>query len=90
MITGLLLALAPRTPKAANDVDEEGQKFPPRVRKSLPPKSNAVRNIKIVAVVMAISGVALIGASNTTWSFDPATGLQIQTASSNITRLVGV
>jgi hypothetical protein len=90
MITGLLLALAPRTPKAANDINPEGQKFPPNLRKTPPAKSNVVRSIKIVAVAMAVCGLALIGFGNTSWSFDPATGLKIQTASSVTTRLVGV
>ena len=89
MITGLLFALAPRTPKAANDTNPEGQKFPPVARKTLPTKSTVVGSIKIVAIIMAGTGLALIGVGNSTWSFDPATGLNVQTAFVTFTLSMG-
>lgn len=87
MITGLLLALAPRTPIAANDTTSEGHKFPPQPRKRVAATGSVVRAIKTVAVAMTVTGLALIGYGTSNWSFDPVSGLKIQTASISFTHL---
>ncbi|AMS30152.1 MAG TPA: hypothetical protein DIU09_10550 [Hyphomonadaceae bacterium] len=94
MITGLLFTLAQRQAPA------EGRAFP---SKALTPKASAsklalipssgdivVKLARTSGVVLALVGLALLGVGGVEWSFDPAIGLNIQTAVVSFTLPAGV
>jgi len=94
MITGLLFTLAQRQAPA------EGRPFPSKTVAA--PTSGATRPVnasggdaivklaRSSGIVLALIGLALLGAGGVEWSFDPATGLNIQTAVVSFTLPVGV
>lgn len=94
MITGLLFTLAQR------QVPAEGRAFP---GKASTPKAGAsklalipssgdivVKLARTSGVVLALVGLALLGVGGVEWSFDPAIGLNIQTAVVSFTLPAGV
>lgn len=90
MITGLLFTLAQRPPPAANDRSTEGRQFPPTPVKKVKAPQNLVRLTQILSVALAALGFGLLGFASSNWSFNPAVGLNIQTAVVNFTLPVGV
>jgi hypothetical protein len=94
MITGLLFTLAQKNPVAANDTSTEGRHFPPkppkRVKAPIKAPVNVVRLTQVVSVFLAVLGVGLLGLSTLNWSFDPASGLNLQTAGLHFTLPMGV
>jgi hypothetical protein len=94
MITGLLFTLAQKHPVAANDTSTEGRHFPPKLPNKVkaPVKAplNVVRLTQVVSVFLAVLGVGLLSLSTPNWSFDPAYGLNLQTAGLHFTLLLGV
>jgi hypothetical protein len=90
MITGLLFTLAQKPPVAANDRNAEGRHFPPPPTKKIKAPYDVVRLTQIVSVFLTVIGVSLLSVGAATWSFDPAHGLNIQTAVLSFTLPVGV
>jgi hypothetical protein len=90
MITGLLFTLAQKPPVAANDKDAEGRHFLPSTTKKVQAPYNVVRLTQIVSVILTVVGVSLLSVGAASWSFDPAQGLNIQTAVLSFTLPVGV
>jgi hypothetical protein len=90
MITGLLFTLAQKPPVAANDKNPEGRHFPPAPTKKVKAPHNLVRLTQIVSVILTVIGVSLLSTAAASWSFDPAQGLNIQTALLSFTLPVGV
>lgn len=94
MITGLLFTLAQRQAPA------EGRAFPGKAlnpqtgpsKQTLIPSSGdvVVKLARTSGVVLALVGLTLFGAGGVEWSFDPAIGLNIQTAVVSFTLPAGV
>lgn len=94
MITGLLFTLAQRQAPA------EGRSFPGKSlsaktgtsKQALIPSSGdvVVKLARTSGVILALVGLALLGVGGVEWSFDPATGLNIQTAVVSFTLPAGV
>ena len=94
MITGLLFTLAQRQAPA------EGRPFPVKAanasgtgaNRSLTPASGdiVVKLARTSGFVLALVGLVLLGAGGVEWSFDPASGLNIQTAVISFTLPAGV
>jgi hypothetical protein len=94
MITGLLFTLAQRQAPA------EGRAFPSKAlnthsgaqKLTLIPTSGdvVVKLARTSGVVLALVGLVLLGVGGVEWSFDPAIGLNIQTAVVSFTLPAGV
>jgi hypothetical protein len=94
MITGLLFTLAQRQAPA------EGRAFPSKAlqakaaapKLALIPTSGdiVVKLARTSGAVLALVGLLLLGVGGAEWSFDPATGLNIQTAVVSFTLPAGV
>ncbi len=94
MITGLLFTLAQRQAPA------EGRPFPGKSlnakagapKQTLIPSSGdvVVKLARTSGVVLALVGLVLLGVGGVEWSFDPANGLNIQTAVVSFTLPAGV
>lgn len=94
MITGLLFILAQRQAPA------EGRAFPAKAlnthsgaqKLTLIPTSGdvVVKLARTSGVVLALVGLVLLGVGGVEWSFDPAIGLNIQTAVVSFTLPAGV
>ena len=94
MITGLLFTLAQRQAPA------EGRPFPGKTLAPKPSNSKlalipsggdvVVKLAQTSGVILALVGLALLGVGGVEWSFDPATGLNIQTAVVSFTLPAGV
>jgi hypothetical protein len=95
MITGLLFTLAQKQPlpahdDQASDHQSEGHHFPAAKPKKVKAPINIVRLTQIVSVILTVFGVGLLSLGSMSWSFDPAFGLNVQTAGLCFTLPVGV
>ena len=94
MITGLLFTLTQR-PTAT-----EGQAFPNKTARSEAKSTQnkgpagaadtVVKLARISGLALALVGFMLMGVGGVEWSFDPASGLNVQTAVINFTLPAGV
>lgn len=94
MITGLLFTLAQR------QTPTEGRAFPGKAmnpahgsgKKALSPSGGdvVVKLARSSGVALALIGLMLLGVGGVEWSFDPANGLNIQTAVISFTLPAGV
>jgi hypothetical protein len=93
MITGLLFTLAQKPLVPANDRHFEGRTFPksvtPKAKKRLSGDTILVATAGTVSLVLALAGAVLLMAAFSTWSFDPAGGLHVQTAGLTFTLFSG-
>jgi hypothetical protein len=94
MITGLLFTLAQKPLVVANDSGAEGRPFPrsamEKAKKAKARAGTLVAVATTISLVFAIAGAALLAGASSTWFFDPASGLHIQTAGLNFTLSLGV
>lgn len=90
MITGLLFTLAQKPLDVANDTKGEGRHFPPATPKKVKAPYNIVRLTQVVSLILTVFGVGLLCLGSLNWSFDPAFGLNVQSAGLSVTLPVGV
>lgn len=90
MITGLLFTLAQKQPSPATNQEGDGQHVPPAKVKKVKAPLHIVRLTQIVSVILTIFGIGLLSLGSMSWSFDPAIGLNVQTAGLCFTLPVGV
>jgi hypothetical protein len=93
MITGLLFTLAQKPLVPANDLCAQGRPFPksvtPKAKKRPSGDTVLVATAGTISLVLALAGAALLMAAFSTWSFDPAGGLNVQTAGLTFTLFSG-
>jgi hypothetical protein len=94
MITGLLFTLAQKPLEPANDSNAEGRSFPRSTAekaKRIKARTNVLAvSAATISLLLAIAGTGLLAAASSTWFFDPASGLHVQTAGLTFTLQLGV